>query len=270
MLGYILSFILPFVTSDEFRACSDYTYETLQPASVQPSDTIFITTHQLEPFFTSVHPAIRNPYILISHVTDEPAPGPFASFLEDPKLLAWFVMNYDGTSHPKLHPIPIGLAHQDLPHGNLDIVRQVIEKTQQLPKRHLLFMNFTIQTFSQERWEVFKLFSRAPFCFRTGKKPFHDYLIDMALSKFVLAPRGMGLDTYRLWEALYVGSIPIVKTSSLDILYEGLPVLIVSDWNDVTEEFLEQKYLEFAEKKFPLEKLRFSYWKTLIKNEQKK
>lgn len=267
MIGYIFAFFLSFITGDEFRAHSDHVYETLNPAAVQKGDSIFITNHQAEVFFKEIHPKIENPYILISHVTDENAPGEFRSYLDDPKLLGWFAMNYDGYLHKKMHAIPIGLAPKKLPHGNLDAVRRV--KEMKLNKLHLLFMNITIQTYSQERWEVFKKFAHCDFCYRTGKKPFEEYLIDMAQSKFVVAPRGAGIDTYRLWEALYVGSIPIVKTSSLDGLYEGLPVLVIQDWDEITEEFLERKYEEFSSKQFSLEKLELPYWLHLIVMENK-
>lgn len=255
---------LAIVTGNQFRACAAHAYETLDPLTVKWGDSIFIKTCDLGEFFKSFHPQISNSYILISHVTDDSSPGSYRLFLDDPKLLGWFAMNVDGYLHPKLYPIPIGIANVDLPHGDLAALQRVRKKTRNEPKQHLLFMNFTIQTFSEERWEVFKLFSQASFCFRTGKKRFEAYLSDMASSKFVLAPRGAGLDTYRLWEALYVGSIPIVKSSSLDRLYEDLPVLIVKDWSEVTEEFLEKKYDEFSTKDFSLEKLDFSYWSQMI------
>eukprot|EP00581_Thalassiosira_minuscula_P011257 CAMPEP_0183725922 /NCGR_PEP_ID=MMETSP0737-20130205/21903_1 /TAXON_ID=385413 /ORGANISM="Thalassiosira miniscula, Strain CCMP1093" /LENGTH=356 /DNA_ID=CAMNT_0025957093 /DNA_START=32 /DNA_END=1099 /DNA_ORIENTATION=- len=62
---------------------------------------------------------------------------------------------------------------------------------------------------------------------------------DLSLQyKFMLSPRGVGLDCYRTWEALYLGMIPVVKTSTLDSMYQGLPVLIVDEWSDLTPELL--------------------------------
>ena len=55
---------------------------------------------------------------------------------------------------------------------------------------------------------------------------------------FVASPHGNGLDCHRTWEALCLGCIPIVKTSPLDDLYEGLPVLIVGEWRDICENLL--------------------------------
>ena len=67
-----------------------------------------------------------------------------------------------------------------------------------------------------------------------------DYLKEMAQCKFTFSPRGFGIDCYRTWEALLVGSIPVIKSSHLDFMYEGLPVLIVNDWQVINEDFLNK------------------------------
>ena len=41
-----------------------------------------------------------------------------------------------------------------------------------------------------------------------------DHYRDIAESEFVLCPSGLGFDTYRLWETLILGSIPIVEVRS--------------------------------------------------------
>jgi hypothetical protein len=57
---------------------------------------------------------------------------------------------------------------------------------------------------------------------------------------FVISPHGNGLDCHRTWESLLLGNIVIVRTSSLDPLYEGLPVVIVQHWGEVTLPNLER------------------------------
>ena len=70
----------------------------------------------------------------------------------------------------------------------------------------------------------------------------------------------------------------VVKSSSLDEIYEGLPVLIVDRWEQITEELLNDTYKKFqstinaavhsnnqlpdnsTEKKFQYEKLFAKYW----------
>ena len=89
-------------------------------------------------------------------------------------------------------------------------------------------------------------FAYQPFCYTAGRKNWDAYLNDMAQSKFVLSPEGAGIDSHRTWEALLMGCYPIVLSSTLNPLYEDLPVVVVSNWNEITEEFLKKKKEEFA------------------------
>ena len=95
-------------------------------------------------------------------------------------------------------------------------------------------------------------------------KSWRDYLLDLANVKFVFSPRGNGLDCLRTWEALYMRAIPIVMTSPMDALFEGLPVIIVNDWDEITEEFLENKYAEMSKIQYSYDKLFAPYWVHLI------
>ena len=46
----------------------------------------------------------------------------------------------------------------------------------------------------------------------------------------------------------------------MDQLYDELPVLIVEDWSDITQELLEETVKVFKEQKFNYEKLTLKYW----------
>jgi hypothetical protein len=87
---------------------------------------------------------------------------------------------------------------------------------------------------------------------------------------FWLSPRGNGIDCHRTWEALYLDIIPIVWNSSLNVLYENLPVVIINDYKEVNEKFLYEKLNEISRKKlskekiYQYEKLRNAYWRRLI------
>jgi hypothetical protein len=260
----------PFISGDTFRFFADFVFdevdESLDPMHVKKGSTVFVKTDYLNAFFEKVHPKIQEPYILITHNSDDAAPGPFSSHLNDPNIIAWFAQNYDGFPHPKIHPIPIGLANYHWPHGNFKAVEKVRSKS--LPKEHLVYMNLTAQTYPLERQLVINLFKGKSFCFQGKNKKYPLFLTDLKASKFVFAPRGNGLDTHRLWESLLVGSIPIVKSSPLDSLYEGLPVLVVQDWNEVTEEFLQQKEIEIGQKPHFPERLLIDYWLKLIVKER--
>lgn len=260
------------VSGDAFRACCDYVFDetdsSLNPSKVKPHSSIFVKGDYLDQFFHRIHPYLSHPYVLVTHNSDQSAPGRFSSVLQEAKLVAWFSQNVDDDSHCKMHPIPIGIANRCWRHGNGDLITKI--RSKQNLKKHLVYLNISVETYPQERGPVQNLLKNASFVYDAKKKPFNGYLIDLASCKFVASPRGNGLDTHRLWESLYLGSYPIVKTSTLDSLYDELPVLIVQDWNEVTEDFLNQKYDELCGKSYNFEKLNFSYWINLINHYKEK
>jgi hypothetical protein len=66
------------------------------------------------------------------------------------------------------------------------------------------------------------------------------YLQAMRSSGVVACPRGRGIDTYRLWEALYMGALPVIlrPPSTFGELLDGLPILYLDDWNELRDENL--------------------------------
>ena len=64
---------------------------------------------------------------------------------------------------------------------------------------------------------------------------------------FSISPHGNGLDCHRTWEDLVLGCIVIVKTSPLDPLYAGLPVVIVKGWNEITRENLDKWLVQYGD-----------------------
>ena len=80
-----------------------------------------------------------------------------------------------------------------------------------------------------------------------------DFLRQVRLSKYVLCAAGMGWDTYRAWETLMCGSIPVLKRSAgagaLLHTYgwspdgnHALPVLWVDDYQEIHPDLLEREY----------------------------
>jgi hypothetical protein len=263
----------PYISGDSFRLLASFFVDELQipidPLDIKDGDIIFVKSQLINYFFNTLHPKIDAQYILITHNDDNHSPDAFTHMLNDEKLIAWFAQNPDIHFHPKFFPIPIGLSNQYWPNGNTKILDELIPQISG-QKKHLLYLNHSNQTNPGERQRVFQAFKDKPFCYVSGNKTWPQYLTELSHSKFVLSPHGNGLDCCRTWEALYMGCIPIVKTSTLDSLYEGLPVLIVNDWNIITEEFLIEQYETMKQKKYCLERRYVGYWIDKIKEIQKK
>jgi hypothetical protein len=77
-----------------------------------------------------------------------------------------------------------------------------------------------------------------------------EYFQRLQRHRFVLSPTGHGLDSHATWEALLAGCIPIVPHSTLDPMFENLPVWLVNNWADeVTDTSVERKAREFLSKR---------------------
>lgn len=104
--------------------------------------------------------------------------------------------------------------------------------------------------------------------FRAGDKEVQqntkDYHKTLSEYKFTLAPSGMGYDTMRMWEALYLKTIPIVTDCVALRHFQDLPVLFSKDFTEINENYLNEKYEELKNKEWDHEKLFMPYWKNRI------
>ena len=71
------------------------------------------------------------------------------------------------------------------------------------------------------------------------RAPYSVFLHNLAISKFMICPKGNGVDCHRNWEVLYMRRVPIMtKDPYLEVLFENYPVLFVDKYSDITEELL--------------------------------
>ena len=87
---------------------------------------------------------------------------------------------------------------------------------------------------------------------------------EMIKYKWIISPHGNGLDCHRTYEAIALGCIPIVKTSTLDILYKNMPIIIVDNWTDITIDYLNKESIKALKKS--TNQIQLNYWKNLILN----
>lgn len=255
----------PYISSDTFRAMSDHIIDEtnlpFNPSDVKEGDLIYVRGYPicLNEFVNRL-PFIKNKFILITHNTDDTMPGSYEFLLQDPRIVAWFTQNKGAIDHPKLHILPIGIACNYWHYGDSQMLTDVLTSLHSTENKYFLYVNFNAKTNAQARDHVLEYFQGKPYCFFSEPKPWKDYLLDLADSQFVLSPPGNGLDCYRAWEALLFGKIPVMFSTSIDCLFDDLPVIIVNDWAQVTQEFLEKQYQEMQKKTYKLEKIYADYW----------
>jgi hypothetical protein len=165
--------------------------------------------------------------------------------------------------------LPIGLCPY-WGHGisSLEQLKSVI-----VPIEHnkLLYVNFNKQTNKTQRTDVYNIlmstFSNCSYVtfinnfFKNNMLHIHYEYIQS--HKFVACPPGNGLDTHRLWESLYMGSIPIVEDNHLNRYFaKYFPILLVERWTDLNEEYLNKKYEEISSKEWKYNLLDRDNWMT--------
>lgn len=90
--------------------------------------------------------------------------------------------------------------------------------------------------------------------------------------KWVVCPRGNGLDTHRVWETLYRGSLPIVEENnwSNSLRWLNIPFLSVSNFNEdeILRKISNKKVGNFDVPK-SIQSLWMPFWENFIKNRLK-
>jgi hypothetical protein len=192
--------------------------------------------------------------------------------LNNNSLKVWFCENKN-INHPKLKSIPIGITNYNEPNscihkiiGNTNRLYNISKKEKKI--KNLVYLNITAKNYPQERKYIIDKYSKKKWV--TYENPsltengHSNFLNNINNHKFIFAPRGNGFDTHRFWEALYLGTIPIVKKHISVEDFSDLPVLFVDTWDNITEEFLNEKFNEIKSKKYKMEKISVEYWKDKI------
>ena len=190
----------------------------------------------------------------------------------------WFAQNKD-LEKENLHSVPIGLENMKLRTGakakygkwssEINGARQkalLIDKLNQLcfQKTGEVYMNFNINTYPTERQFVWDKFYNKQWVTATSNLSIESFYTDLASHKFVISPRGNGVDCHRTWEALYLKTIPIVKRSTHMKDFEDLPIFFVDNWDEVCYINLEAFYNKVKNNLYDLSKMKITYWRNLI------
>uniref|UniRef100_A0A6C0D6W0 Exostosin GT47 domain-containing protein n=1 Tax=viral metagenome TaxID=1070528 RepID=A0A6C0D6W0_9ZZZZ len=251
--------------------------------NIRPNDVVYVCNSAIENFFKNIFPLIQHKFILVSGDSDVSMPFQgYENYVNDEKLIVWFSQNLI-VNHPKLKHLPIGLDYHTI--SKLDEIHPWGTGMLPIEQDNLLIYMYSISEPLQSRifgcyvnfhfseWGINQRGDRQE-CLNIVPKDlcyFEPLYLNreytwrkMSSFKFVLCPYGGGLDTHRLWEAVALGCIPIIKTSGLDPLFEDLNVCVVNSWNELSVDFLAN-FLNTM-KPMKKEKLTLEYWVEKIKS----
>ena len=93
------------------------------------------------------------------------------------------------------------------------------------------------------------------------------FLSELSKSKFCICPFGAGYDSHRIWEALYLDTIPVVPRCTGFEKFINLPILLIDDWASVDANFLNNAADKIKLSDYDMSPLSIEYWKDVIDNE---
>lgn len=229
--------------------------------NLSSGDIVYCSANHVELFFHYLkqHKNLKH-IILISGQSDRSINRTVFKKMPN-NIIKWYSTNID-YKHKKLIPIPLGIANDYSP-------KNIREKdfskfnNKSHDKSENLYINLQKNTNSSERNNVYQLFNNENWV--TKKEPnlnIFQYMEDLSKYKFVLCPWGNGIDTHRLWESLYLGSIPVTKSHITYNSVSNLPIIFVENFEDITLDYLKE-YLKRLDQNNQ-EELDFAFWANKI------
>lgn len=293
-----------FSTDDIIRLCDVYHESVggyflssnenldLDPMRLSKANTVYICTDALNAFVRNYLPNLSHPIVLVTGNSDitissDPKLGEMFESLDNdvvlqllnsPIISKWFAQNCF-LNHFKVTRMPIGICpsqfdgstflrglRHNKPQANntstlCNIARYVLPVSERIPK---IYTTFQFELFRGDRLEALQDIPADCINYEETQIDNVTSFINQANYAFVASPFGRGPDCYRTWEALALGCIPIMKSSLMDPLFHGLPVLLIEKWSDVNQEMLNNAIKHFKTSSKAHEKLRLSYWQGLI------
>jgi hypothetical protein len=221
----------------------------------------------------------NNPSVL--KVGTRPAEGntPALYKIKPPQIKKWFAQNVNHKSD-NLIPLPIGLENHHGPSRGGSIDPNYLEGLEDINTDNIckegkvtdkIYLNFGKTHNNRENVRNFLIESKLSFI-ENEKLSYANYLKKISEFLFVASPRGNGIDTHRTWEALYMGSIPIVEKHHMYDTY-NLPIWQIESWDEVTNESKRNYWIERYKSGNlfqNIDQLFMDYWKNRILDEYNK
>jgi len=222
-------------------------------ASLKDRSIIYCQADQLTTFAEKYLDLIQVPFILITgkwHLPGINSETLAKKVFESRYLIKWFSQNQI-FAHLPIHPFPYGVQIQ-----NAKAFLETSAESERISQPLIPFC--TIHDHIPECYRTFRedLKSRMD-----DSKPFHVYKRDLQTHEYVVCPPGDRPDTYRHWETLASGAMPIVVNHACfkELFQES--ALYVEDFS---EQSIIGAILNKGELKINADLVSVAYWKNVI------
>ena len=155
----------------------------------------------------------KTPFILLTGQSDYPITDGVFDYFNSQFPISWWGCNNECS---RANGVPLGIADDfcDL------TVKSGFEQTS---GNRLLYVNHRVETFPTVRKPLYNIFEGKEWAtvrpaLQKGETAI--YKQELLDHKFMLCPRGNGIDTHRMWEAIYCGVIPVVQRHKVHLELE--------------------------------------------------
>ena len=207
------------------------------PNEVKENDYVFLNLDYFNKFLEIVNTNhLVNKFNIITHNSDLTFDQIKYNLIE--KFVNKIYAINASAKGDKLIKIPLGFVDNKYkPHKKLLVISD-----NQDNKNILAYLNFSINTNVKERQQCYDVLKSNNFITCEFNLPPEDFYKKLKESKYVISPDGTGYDCHRIYESILFNSIPIIKRNPLADYYEKLPVILIDNWNEITEEYLINNY----------------------------
>lgn len=240
---------------------------------VRENDLLYVTGNRVKDFFQTTAPDIEVPFRMITAQTDPGVDSLLANMMPN-NITKWYSINVH-VDDSVIEPIPLGLQNLNWRwDGNIQSSPSTYTQFKDREKSKQILASFSTDNNPPERTKCikeakkinadFRMFQRQD---RQNESYVLDYFDQVSQYKFVLCPWGCGVDTHRLWESLYLGSIPITRYHKVYREFQDYPIVFLNDWSELKELDFEWAYGHNKEKLETENRIYFDYWQDRIKGE---
>lgn len=255
--------ICPSFLQSDVESIDEADYEKVDMYS-----TVYVQASALKVWFKAVYPVLKSKSLKIILVTgDAVVSAPLAAIglsnpieidviRRDGVILHWFAQNCDLPGNPFITPIPLGIDFHSMHARPIwgEQKTSYLEQDQLLDRlgcrgrdnwekksyKIVCDAHLTAATNFVDRSAAFSHFKDLPSVLLLPTQlPRSDFWRLIVSSKFIVSPLGAGFDCHRTWEALILGAVPIIRKTTISPVFDGLPVLQVNQYSDVTAESLQ-------------------------------
>ena len=238
--------------SPEFYASAGvsrlHSHMEFKPENVMENDIVFVKTDFVHngTFQADFLPRISNKFTLVTGISSYSVEGKHQEILDNSLVKHWFCTN--PPSSKEVTPLPIGFEEKERSGGDQNVLNSALlncpDWSSKSDKLYLPYHD--VGTNPKRDAQVRFLSSLEYVDVETRRLGFTEYLNKMSQYKYILCLSGAGDDTHRNYEAMLVGSTPVMLVTPLKRVFDfyNLPSVFLREWYD-----LEKIYKDFLLKR---------------------